>query len=592
MSKIGKVITSSPSSILIGIDSLETLERHKRELQIGNYVRVSDGNTNFVVAVIQNIRAVDYSIETDLNLVIDSYPVGRLVDNKFYRGNQGLPVPTELAHVIGSETLDLMFKADEKYNFPLGRLLQNDEIDLSIDGDSFFGRHVGVLGSTGSGKSCAVARILQSAVGISDAKNLHASTQRNSHIVIFDFHSEYESAFKLPALERFNLNVLSVDELRLPYWLMNSEELESLFIESREFNSHNQVSIFKQAVILNKERYNPSLTQVTYDTPVYFSIREVLNYIENMNREVIGRLQNEDCPKLLDGTLVHDRADKYFEKVLEFAAQSTARETKASNGAFFGEFNRLVSRLEAKLSDKRLRFLLEPKREDGTPIETEDFKDIVKQFIGYLNRSNVTIVDVSGVPFEVLSITVSLVSRLIFDFSFHYSKIRHDVGGLNDAPIMIVYEEAHNYLPRSDNADFKSSRRSIERIAKEGRKYGLSVMVVSQRPSEVSETVLAQCNNFVVLRLTNPNDQNYVRSLMPDSTRQVTEMLPSLSTGQCIAVGDAVLIPSVVQLEKPNPEPQSKNVDVFKEWAANWIDITFDQVIARWTKEDIAGAEK
>jgi DNA helicase HerA-like ATPase len=132
----------------------------------------------------------------------------------------------------------------------------------------------------------------------------------------------------------------------------------------------------------------------------------------------------------------------------------------------------------------------------------------MKQFVGYLNRSNVTIVDLSGIPFEVLSVTVSLIARLIFDFCFHYSKLRHEATLLNDIPVMLVCEEAHNYVPQNDSAEYRSSRKSIERIAKEGRKYGLSLMVVSQRPSEVSETIFAQCNNFIALRLTNSNDQN------------------------------------------------------------------------------------
>ena len=184
-----------------------------------------------------------------------------------------------------------------------------------------------------------------------------------------------------------------------------------------------------------------------------------------------------------------------------------------------------MSRLETKLADKRLRFLLQSAKPDGTPYKTEDFEQIMKQFIGYLNKSNITIVDLSGIPFEVLSITVSLVSRLIFDFCFHYSKLRHEEKSLNDVPVMIVCEEAHNYIPQNDSVAYRSSRKSLERIAKEGRKYGLSLMVVSQRPSEVSETIFAQCNNFIALRLTNNADQNYVRRLFPDNSSGITDIL-------------------------------------------------------------------
>lgn len=371
---------------------------------------------------------------------------------------------------------------------------------------------------------------------------------------------------------------------------MNSEELESMFIESNEENSHNQVSQFKQAVILNKERHNPTIKEITYDTPIYFSIEEVYRYIENMNQEVIGRLKGENKPKLessssCDNILIDDRKDYYFDKLCTFVQPSSSKESKATNGPFNGEFNRFVSRLETKRADKRLRFLLHPSKADGSPFKTGDFEEIMKQFLGYLNKANVTIVDLSGIPFEVLSITVSLVSRLIFDFCFHYSKLRHEKDALNDVPVMIVCEEAHNYIPQREDAAYRSSRKSLERIAKEGRKYGLSLMVVSQRPSEVSETIFAQCNNFLALRLTNNTDQNYVRRLFPDNSNGITDILPNLAPGECVVVGDAVLLPTVVQIPLPNPEPHSQSVLVHQEWKELWKEVAFSDVINRWRKE-------
>ena len=150
---------------------------------------------------------------------------------------------------------------------------------------------------------------------------------------------------------------------------------------------------------------------------------------------------------------------------------------------------------------------------------------------------------------------------------------------------MIVCEEAHNYIPQKDNVSYRSSRKSLERVAKEGRKYGLSLMVVSQRPSEVSETIFAQCNNFLALRLTNNADKNYVRRLFPDKSNGITDILPNLAPGECVVVGDAVLLPAVVQMPKPNPPPHSQSVLVHQEWKELWRDITFADVIGRWRKE-------
>lgn len=585
--QIGVVMESSPNQILVEIDEHGIFEECKDCLQVGKYIKIADGNNNYVIASILNLKAIhsDVSGEIKLKFLITTQPTGTFFnDGHFERGSMCLPVPMEPAYLLESDELNKIYLANENYKLPFGKLLQNRNINLKINGNNFFSKHIAVVGSTGSGKSCAVTKILHNVIGISDNQNLHKAQQKNSHIIIFDIHSEYEAAFKLPTEQEFTLNVLSVDNLKLPYWLMNAEELESIFIESNEQNSHNQISQFKQAVILNKEEHNPTVKDVTYDTPVFFDIREVYNYISNLNAEVIGKKENENLPKLSDGTLINDRV-KYFDKIYEFTETSTAKDSKASKGPLNGDFDRFILRLDTKLADKRLRFLIDPRKENGEVFKTEDFEYIMKQFLGYLNRANVTIIDLSGIPFEVLSITVSLISRLVFDFCFHYSKLQHNKNLLSDVPVTIVCEEAHNYVPHSGGAEYKSSKKSIERIAKEGRKYGLSLMVVSQRPSEVSETIFAQCNNFVSLRLTNNDDQNYIKRLMPDTINSVADILPNLGQGECIIVGDAVLMPTIVKLEKPLPEPKSQSVMFYTEWQNDWKDVTFENVIKRWRKE-------
>lgn len=585
--KIGAVLSCAPDAVIIAVDSLEAFEKNKEGLQVGRFLKIAQGNRDFTIATIRNIKGTNF-IGSDgkpiWSFQIECQAIGTLVDGEvFDRGSLLLPVPTEHAFIAEKDTLDKMFSADGDHDFPLGKLSLNKTIDLMINGNRFFSKHIAVVGSTGSGKSCTVARMLQDVVGISEHLNKNKGKQNNSHVVIFDIHDEYTAAFTLKTEESLTISRLDIDSLQLPYWLMNSEELESMFIESNEANSHNQVSQFKHAVVLNKEKHNPAVPEVTYDTPVYFSIKEVYNFIENLNREVIGRLPGEDKPKLANGDLVTDRTI-YFNQIHDFIANSSAAATKATNGPFNGEFNRFASRLEAKLTDKRLRFLLNAKKADGQAHVTADFETLMKQFIGYLHKANVTIVDLSGVPFEVLSITVSLISRLIFDFCFHYSKLQHAQGKLNDIPVMLVCEEAHNYVPRDDRAAYRASRKSIERIAKEGRKYGLSLMVVSQRPSEVSETIFAQCNNFISLRLTNDADQTYVRRLFPDNANAITEILPNLAPGECVVVGDAVLLPAVIKMPLPIPEPHSQSVKVHKEWKEPWREVVFAQVIERWRR--------
>ncbi|MEQ4712044.1 DUF87 domain-containing protein [Providencia alcalifaciens] len=587
MNSIGKVMASSPSLIAIEIDSLEIFEANKASLQVGKYIKIEDGNLNLAIAIIKNISARNDGDKWFFT--IESTPIGALVQNStgydFKKGTPVLPVPTEPAYIMDVSSLELLFNTNGGYDFNLGTLSSNTSVNFNLHGNKLFSKHIGVVGSTGSGKSCAVSKILQNIVGINSNEYELYGRQNNSHIVIFDLHSEYAAAFNVLGDSRFTLNNISVDELQLPYWLMNSEELESMFIESNESNSHNQIAIFKRAVIANKKKCNPLLREITYDTPCYFSIIEVINYIDNFDREVIGRLEGEGKPKLSNGILIENPDESYFNGRLSFAINSSAKETKATNGPFNGEFNRFISRLETRLADDRLRFLLKPTKPDGVDFHTEDFSELLKQFIGYANKSNITIFDLSGVPFEVLSVTISILSRIIFDFSFHNSKIKHASDENNNIPILLVCEEAHNYIPASDSQMYRSSRKSIERIAKEGRKYGLSLMVVSQRPSEVSPTIFSQCSNFIALRLTNKADQNYIKGLLPENTSAAAEMLPSLGQGEALIVGDAVLMPSLVQLPMPVPEPKSANVDVHSIWQEEWNELNVINIIQRWRKE-------
>ncbi|MBP2022539.1 DNA helicase HerA-like ATPase [Clostridium punense] len=592
MEPIGVVYESSASSIIIRMD-FEKFESNKVNLKIGKHLKISVGNHDYLIASIKNIRAV--SDGDSEKYLLATEPIGSICENIFIPGSSVLPSPTENAYIADKESLKNIFLQNEKYSFKLGRLVQDESVNLFINGNNFFSKHVAIVGSTGSGKSCAVAKILQEAVGVKEKKNKNRENIKNSHIIIFDIHSEYKSAFTVAAEEKFSLNHLDVEKLKLPYWLMNCEELEALFIESNEANSHNQISQFRKAVILNKEIHNQNLTKVTYDTPVYFNINEVYNYICNMNEEVINKIEGqEQLPKVIENDstrLIKDRKEYFLEKY-SFVPNSTSKADKASNGAFNGEFNRFIARLDNKINDKRLEFLMKPLKEDGSEYKSEDFSEILKQFLGYLNRANVSIIDLSGIPFEVLSITISLISRITFDFAFHYSKLMHDKNKTNDVPFMIVCEEAHNYIPKNGGADYNASKKSIERIAKEGRKYGLSLMVVSQRPSEVSDTIFAQCNNFISLKLTNMADQSYIKNLLPNNASSVADVLPTLSPGECLVVGDASPIPAIIRMDMPSPEPKSENVKVHDVWKENWreidnhtiCEVTIDDVLRRWKK--------
>src|SRR5262249_52466005 len=185
----------------------------------------------------------------------------------------------------------------------------------------------------------------------------------------------------------------------------------------------------------------------------------------------------------------------------------------------------------------------------------------------------------SGMPFEVLNVVVSMLTRLIFSFRFHHKRT---VARRPDIPFLLVYEEAHNYVPRRRAEKFSSVRVAVERVAKEGRKYGISLMIVSQRPSEVSETVFSQCNTFVAMRLTNQNDQQYVQRLLPDSIVALTETLPTLERQEAILIGDSVTIPSVVRINNVDQHPDSHDILFHTEWSRDWAGLQLDELLAAW----------
>ena len=188
----------------------------------------------------------------------------------------------------------------------------------------------------------------------------------------------------------------------------------------------------------------------------------------------------------------------------------------------------------------------------------------------------------------MMSITVSLISRILFEYGYYYKRLRcnrsPDEIINNDVPLLLVYEEAHKYVPNSDLAKYRASKQSIERIAKEGRKYGVSLLLASQRPSEISETIFAQCNNFLALRLTNPNDQNYVKRLLPDTLGNLVEKMPTLRAGECLLIGDAVVLPSIVQIHECDPKPSSNDIPYFDLWKQEWIGLDIPSIKEEWNK--------
>ncbi len=583
--KLAHVTSVFPNKVKIEVADLtafkENIDDALGDLKIGSYLEISDDEGCKLIAIIESyqielkeriITNEDGNKEKEIYnaYILEASPLGTILNNEFTRGGDALTIPpTEVKPASHSDIKIIYengFKPDEKFLF--STLSQDENIEVPVNGNKFFNKHFAIVGSSGSGKSHAIAKILQNAV---NEKKHNYEGLNNSHIIIFDIHNEYQTAFQ-------NANILNIKNIILPYWMLNSEELEELFLDT-EANDHNQRNVFKEAITNNKKYcFKGDLSfkeKINYDTPTQFNFHEVLNYAKNRNNEKKDSKTNTIQWKKHDGNIISFEEQNYpvlFSETLE--GQGTA------TGTLNGKLINFINRLESKINDKRLDFLL------GEKSQNISFEDAIKQFIGYKTRlSNVTIIDLSGVPFEVLSITVSLISKLLFDYGYFYKKYLDDGADL-ETPLLLVYEEAHKYVPKDNSAKFRSSRKAIERIAKEGRKYGVTLGIVSQRPSEISETIFSQCNNFIAMRLTNPNDQNYVKKLLPDTLGNLIENLPSLQSGEALLLGESIIMPSLVKIDKcdPDKQPSSNDVNYLEIWKDEWKNVEFDKIIQEWEK--------
>lgn len=551
-----EVISVLPNKIKISVDNLEDFQIAEEKLKVGSYLRISDNENAILIAIIENFSIEIGKDITDTPVrkyILEANPLGIIRNGKFERGDDSIAIPPKQVEPAKIEEIEKIFieSIDENEKFTFATLSTNQTIAVPVNGNKFFNKHIAIVGSTGSGKSHSIAKILQEAI---HSKNGEYTGLNNSHIVIFDIHSEYKSAFP-------TANYIDISTLVLPYWMLTSDELQELFIDT-EVNDHNQRNVFKQEVIKSRKKHftgdNETKEKIHFDSPLMFDLNDVLNEAKNIN------------------TLIEETGEYY-------ATGPKKGLPKTTQGSLNGKLTNFINRLENKLNDKRLDFLLGEKSRNIT------FEETLRQLIGYTEKkSNISIIDLSGVPFDVLSITVSLISRILFEYGYYYKRFRYtrnpDEKLNNDVPLLLVYEEAHKYVPNSDLARYRASKRSIERIAKEGRKYGVTLLPSSQRPSEISETIFAQCNNFLALRLTNPSDQNYVKRLLPDTSGNLVEKMPSLKAGECLLVGDAVTIPSIVHIEECDPKPSSNDIPYLDLWKEEWKELNISAIKDEWLK--------
>lgn len=435
----------------------------------------------------------------------------------------------------------------------LGTFTLDDEAEAFLNGNKLFQRHAVIVGSTGSGKSWTTARLLDQIAQLPQA-----------NVVLFDIHGEYKP---LDGDEFSHIRIagpvdiekkagLEDGILHLPYWLLGYEALVSLFVDRSEENAPNQTMMMTRYITAAKRaaladaKYADILANFTIDSPVPFDLDAVFAALERANSEMV--------PGAKAGT--------------------------EKQGPYFDKLSRLIARLESKRQDRRLGFLFQP---PPACMQMEWLSTMVHKLVGGRGSQNdkrggIKIIDFSEVPSDVLPLMVSLLARLIFTTNqWTRADKRH--------PIALLCDEAHLYIPERAAADSGDavSVQIFERIAKEGRKYGVGLVVISQRPAEVNRTVLSQCNNVIAMRLTNGDDQAVITRLLPDSLGSFGDLLPILDIGEALVVGDASLLPTRVRVAEPRKKPNSQTIAFWDCWNEPEPKSDTENAIKAWRRQSL-----
>ncbi len=513
---------------VITIDNEEILAGH-----LGSYVVIRQSNIG-VLALVFKMWEKD-RFDAQGNRLSDRFisliPVGELqVDNSFVRGVRHYPTPGAKVYAVGLSEINAIFSKFRDYEFFIGQLAAQKNYHLSLDPRALFGRHFAIIGQSGSGKSWTVTSLIQHTI----------RAMPKCHLIMLDLHGEYcwknkngtiESAFPDELV-----NYVDALEMEMPYWMMTYAELVDLFIDKDDSGASMQMAFMREVLqqLKRKEAKKIGLSGVSIDTPIHFSLAEMYMQFKNANEE-----------------------RKDFGK---------------THGALFGQFDEFLVRMQSRFNDVRYDFLLKPKKRNTS----DSMTDLLRQFIGLGDKkANITVVDLSSVPTDVRPAVSAQVGRLAYEFNYWNPHRR-------EFPITLICEEAHAYIPREKGGQFEGTKKMMERIAKEGRKYGVSIGVISQRPTELSETMLSQCSSFICLRTTNPDDQQYVRGLVPEAEGDLTDILTSLGRGEALVLGEAAPLPTRVQIYRPEPAPKSNDVDYYTSWREGIEDLDVESIVNNW----------
>ena len=509
--------------------------------QIGSLVRIPQGVVDIIASVdlvgiaelsgptkpVEVIQHDERWLQVQLLGEID------LGTGRFQRGVGSYPGLDDSVHFATAEQLHAVFPGADAEHLRLGRLAAAEDIPVCVNASKFVVRHAAIVGSTGSGKTCMVASLLQSfVIGGWSAAN----------IVVVDPHGEYARALSNHASIR---SVLATDEtqLRVPYWALPAVDIVRAFAGAG--GGPTFISRFTELVTTARREFVESAAwldldskAITADTPVPFDIRAIWHQLDMENNETREQAGNPDTVCLIDsGNFSELRS-------AEFRSYGPGGQPP-HKGPFHGAYGTTPDLLRLGLLDPQLQFFQKP---ESDPDGDDPLVDVMHDWLG--RNQPVSVLDFSGVPTVAADLAIGVVLNLLFEVSL---RCNYDGPGIGrPSPVLVVLEEAHRYLGNNASA---ITRDSVNRIAREGRKYGVGLLLVTQRPAELPDTALAQCGTLVSLRLSNSEDQGTIRAALPDAISGLATVLPSLRTGEGVISGESLILPARVLFDLPNPRP-------------------------------------
>ena len=542
--------------------------------QIGTFVKIPVGNIS-IYGIVSAVSNTPSTIKDDnrayyhgsrfLSVQLVGEKVG---DDDFQKGVGTYPTINDEVHLVIEKDLFDIYGRKDNDSIEIGKHSSSENLSVNADIHKLVLRHSAILGSTGSGKSNTTVSVLTAIL----------NDYPGSRVILVDPHGEYASAF--PQARVFRIND-AARPLHIPFWLMSFDELVFFLVGAEPKDDQRPEYRKLRELVVERKRANAGALKsgvvdpdrVSADSPIPFNVRELWHHIYWWLNATFDEATKENQTKAdvkgkVKGTACEENGGNYSK--LEppcfkpYAVSAAAPYKSKHYQEFYGYEKKLISRLR----DSAYDFLFHP-GDYADATSPKDLHDLLNDWIG--GEERLTILDLAGVPFSVLDITIGLITRFVFDSMFWG---RHEPYTGRQRPLFIAYEEAHSYLNKSEGSNY--AKDAVERIFKEGRKFGVGAMIISQRPSEISETILAQVGTFIALRLTNSSDQSIVKASAPDNLISLIDLLPSLRTGEALVIGEAVKIPSRVRIPLMTPRPTSEDPKLVECWRKTFVQSTND----------------